>query len=290
MLQVGPNVGSGINRLVVQDLDCLSLRLLLEPLYPKKLPPLIYYTDNFYLRSQPLSNIKYWPSPSILVCGDLHHGHHPLITLHQYLNVERYDGILLLCNNSMLNTVRLMTTSPVRFLPPSFFRYPKVPKVLQPSPVLLHVGSIGKYHPDRRSIVEQLIARKNIPFLHATTSSTSEASDLYSKHALVLNIPLNNDLNHRIFECMGASTPQIILGSPEILGDREYLALRQDLLWVNSVQEIEDLAVYLLEPPHYRFKDIPVYDPPDWDIEDLIKCTVAPYCFHLSSLSRQDRK
>jgi len=42
-----------------------------------------------------------------------------------------------------------------------------------------------------------LQARGRLPFRHATTSTPEEAAALY---ALVLNVPLNHDLNHRFFE------------------------------------------------------------------------------------------
>ena len=42
-----------------------------------------------------------------------------------------------------------------------------------------------------------------MPLRHATTSSPEEAA-LYAQHALVLNVPLNHDLNHRFFEVMAA--------------------------------------------------------------------------------------
>ena len=37
-----------------------------------------------------------------------------------------------------------------------------------------------------------------------------KAATFYTQHALVLNVPLNNDLNHRFFEVMAARVAQMI--------------------------------------------------------------------------------
>jgi len=276
LYQAGPNISTNAFGIKIQSTDINIIRstMVAQAIDPRI--PLIYYTDNFYLRSAPLCNIRAWPGPKILVCGDLHHGDSPLETLERYLRLEFFDAVLLLCNPSMLNQVRRMVAVPVRFLPPSFFKYESANRIPSPNPMLLHVGSIGAHHPHRKAIVEALISRKKIPFLHANTNTSLEAAQLYASHAILLNIPLNNDLNHRIYEAMAAGVPQIILGKDEILGDQELLALRSDLMWVESMEEVEEVAAKLLAPP-YPYKNIEVLPPPVWDMDLLLKAALAPY-------------
>jgi len=239
--------------------------------------PIFYYTDNFYLRKYPLRNLRCWTAPLILVCGDLHHGEHPLATLQSYLQTEHCDAVLLLCNATMLPSVRRFTSSPVRFLPPSFFKYSASARSKQPKNILAHVGSIGKYHTFRRSVVESLLTIPHLRFEHYQTKTPEEASVIYANSALVLNVPLNNDLNHRIYECMASGAPQIVLGSPELLGDQELLALRQDLIWVSSIEEVVEKAVDLLDSQNKTLSSIDVPPPPCWDLDRLLRAALAPY-------------
>ncbi len=95
----------------------------------------------------------------------------------------------------MLSAVQQRLSVPVRALPPAFFRYPTAERVAQPRRELLHVGSLGPHHPRRREL----------------------AATLYAQHALVLNVPLNHDLNDRFFEVMAAGVPQVLFGEPGLV-------------------------------------------------------------------------
>jgi hypothetical protein len=52
--------------------------------------------------------------------------------------------------------------------------------------------------------------RGRVPFCNATTASPEVAAALYAERALVLNVPLNHDLNHRFFEVMTAGAHQLL--------------------------------------------------------------------------------
>jgi hypothetical protein len=163
----------------------------------------------------------------------------------------------------------------VRALPPTFFRYPAAERVPQPRLELLHVGSLGPHHPRRRELVRALQARGRVPFCHATTSSPEEAAALYAQHALVLNVPLNHDLNHRFFEVMAAGAPQVVFGDPGLVGDHRHLAERPDVFWASTVEELEALVLRLFAEPA-RLRAIPVAPPPYWELKDLLKAAFAP--------------
>ena len=196
---------------------------------------LIQYTDPFVLRAAPMHGIRQWPGPRLLACGDLHHGPDPIGTLHQYCVAEPHDAVLLTFNPALLQNVQQRLPMPVRCLAPTFFRYPAATASPSPRLELLHVGSLGPHHPRRRELVEALLRRRQVPFRHTTTANADQAARLYADHALVLNVPLNQDLNHRLFEVMAAGVPQVVFGDRSLLGDNSPLASRLDLFWANTI-------------------------------------------------------
>jgi len=110
---------------------------------------------------------------------------------------------------------------------------------------------------------------------HATTSSPEEAAALYAQHALVLNVPLNQDLNHRFFEVMAAGVPQVVFGDPGLVGEHRHLAERPDVFWASSLEQLEALVLQLLAQPE-RLRAIPVAPPRYWELKDLLKAALAP--------------
>ena len=89
-----------------------------------------------------------------------------------------------------------------------------------------------------------------------------------------MNVPLNQDLNHRLFEVMAAGVPQVIFGDRSLLGNNSPLASRPDLFWANSTKELEDLVQRLFADPK-KLKRIPVDPPPYWDLKALLKAALA---------------
>ena len=275
MQQAGPRMGNGLASIHVAhpNVEALRAGLLLQGIVSK--PVLLHYTDPFMLRSAPLRGLRTWPGPKLLICGDLHHGPDPIGTLAAYLQAEPHDGLLLTFNPALIDAVRQRINVPVRCLPPTIFRYPGAKPVEQPRIELLHVGSLGPYHPVRRELVTTLQARGRVPCRHATTANAAEAAALYASHALVLNIPLNNDLNHRFFEVMAAGVPQVVFGDPGLVGEHRALAERADVFWASSLDELEELVLRLLADPA-ALRAIPVTPPPYWNLKTLLKAAFAP--------------
>jgi len=236
---------------------------------------LLHYTDPFLLRSAPLRGLRHWPGPRLLACGDLHHGNNPIEVLAAYLEAEPHDAVLLTFNPALVAELRQRLRVPVRSLPPTFFRYPSAVPVERPLLQLLHVGSLGPHHPRRRELVTGLQTRGRLPFRHASTSSPEEAAALYAQHALVLNVPLNHDLNHRFFEVMAAGVPQVVFGDPGLVGEHRALAERPDVFWASSLDELEELVLGLFAEPE-QLRAIPVAPPPYWELKDLLKAAFAP--------------
>ncbi len=270
LIQAGPNISDSISSINVPDTSIHLLKKKLNQNFPYQKHLLIHYTDPFYMRQNPLKGLKEWMAPAILACGDLHHGHQPISTLSSYLSKERHDAVILTFNPSLLDQVKDAISIPVNSLPPSFFRYPSSKKSESPIFSLIHIGSIGIHHQSRRNIINSLIQRKRIAFKHCNTDNAKSAAEIYSQHALALNIPLNQDLNHRFFEIMSAGIPQIIFGTKKILGAHLSLAQREDIFWASSILEIEEIANSLLTNKQ-ALMAIKVAPTPKISIQSLIK-------------------
>ena len=115
----------------------------------------------------------------------------------------------------------------------------------------------------------------HLPFRHASTGSAEEAAAHYAQHTLVLNVPLNHDLNHRFFEVMAAGVPQVVFGDPSLVGEHRALAERPDVFWASSLEKLEELVLRLFAEPE-RSRGIPVAPPPYWELKDLLKAAFAP--------------
>ena len=275
LIQVGPQIANGPESLRLMELSVAGLRNALQQRGWTSDGVLIHYTDPFLIRAAPIRNIRQGTGPRLLACGDLHHGPDPIGTLQKYCAVEPHDAVLLTFNPALLQNVQQRLPMTVRCLAPTFFRYPAATPSPTPRMELLHVGSLGPHHPRRRELVEALLKRQQIPLRHATTANADEAARLYAQHALVLNVPLNQDLNHRLFEVMAAGVPQVIFGNRNLLGDNMPLANRPDLFWANSIEKLEELVQRLFADPN-KLKSISVEPPPYWDLRALLKAALAP--------------
>ena len=275
LIQVGPQIADGPESLRLIELSVAGLRNALQRRGWAANGVLIQYTDPFLLRAAPMRSIRQWNGPTVLACGDLHHGPDPLRTLQQYCAAEPHDAVLLTFNPALLMDVQQLLPMPVRCLAPTFFRYPAATPSKTPRLELLHVGSIGPHHPRRRELVEALIRRQHVPFRHTTTKNAEEAAKTYAQHALVLNVPLNQDLNHRLFEVMAAGVPQVIFGHPSLLGNNSALTNRDDLFWAQSIEELEALVKELFSDPT-KLRAGSVNAPPYWNLKALLKKALAP--------------
>ena len=275
LIQVGPQITDGPASLRLMELSVAGLRNALRQRGWAAQGVLIQYTDPFLLRTAPMRSIRQWTGPTLLACGDLHHGPDPIGTLQQYCSAEPHDAVLLTFNPVLLQDVQQRLPMPVRCLAPTFFRYPAATASPSPRLELLHVGSLGPHHPRRRELVEALLQRQQVPMHHTTTANAEEAAQLYAQHALVLNVPLNQDLNHRLFEVMATGVPQVIFGDRSLLGDNNALAKRRDLFWANSIEELEALVQELFADPN-KLRNIPIDPPPYWELKELLKEALAP--------------
>lgn len=275
LIQAGPNIENSSNSVNVgtANVSVLKSEIIRSGFSARSV--LINYTDPFIIRASPLRELKKWIGPKLLVCGDLHHGYHPLDVLQAYLEVEPHDAVLIAFNPVLLKTVRERLTVPVRSLPPTFFRYHSKTRATNTKLELLHVGSLGMHHRRRYELIMELQARGRIPMKHITTKNSEEAASLYSQHALVLNIPLNNDLNHRFFEIMAAGSPQIVFGDANLTGEHGYLSERPDIFWCSTIEQLEETVLQLFSNPNHLLS-IQVEPPCYWELKNLLKIALAP--------------
>jgi len=272
LTQVGPAIQAALEH---GTLSVERVQRAAGGINPRRPGVLLQYSDPFLLRTKPLRRLRQWQGPRVLACGDLHHGSSPIETLADYLDAEPHDAVLLTFNPALVAHVRQRLSVPVRSLPPSFFRYPAAEPVPQPRRELLHVGTLGPHHSRRRELLTALQARGRVPLRHTTTTSPEEAAALYAQHALVLNVPLNHDLNHRFYEVMAAGVPQVVFGDPGLVGEYRQLAERPDVFWASSLEQLEDLVLQLLAELEC-LRAIPVAPPPYWELKDLLKAALAP--------------
>ncbi len=249
LIQCGPNISSESSGVQVKQSNICNLQNSLRAKGLSTSGVLVHYTDPFIIKAGVLRGLSRWKGPKLLVCGDLHHGDSPIDTLKEYQSKEFHDCILLAFNPILLQEVQAKLNVPVSCYPPGFFRYPQREYNPLAQKSLLHIGSIGPHHVRRREIIQSLLKRQRIPFFHTMTKSSEDAADLYNSHALALNIPLNNDLNHRFFEVISAGTTQIMFGEKELLGNLQHFATTPGIYWVNSVAELENLVLKLLNNP-----------------------------------------
>jgi len=274
MIQCGPRLESGPDSMHVQHPHVLAIQAALSARGWPLTGVLIHYTDPFCIRASALQGLSLWPGPKLLVCGDLHHGPAPMDTLQAYVRQQFHDAVLLAFNPILWDEVQRRLPIPVHCCPPGFFRYPCAQRAASPIPQLVHVGSLGPHHPQRRALVEALQRRGRIPFQHFTTATPEQAAAVYAAHALVLNIPLNNDLNHRFFEVMAAGAPQVVFAKSELVGPLQGLAHRGDLLWVDQLEPLEQLVLDLLAEPSRWTR--PVEPPPELPLRMLLRQCLGP--------------
>ena len=98
---------------------------------------------------------------------------------------------------------------------------------------------------------------------------------MYSKYLAVLNIPLNQDLNHRVFEIMAAGVPQIIFGDRSLQGNTKVLENRPDIFWASTVEEVEQITKNLIANSEIT-KKILVGSPPYLELPRLLKQAFMP--------------
>ena len=149
-------------------------------------------------------NLASVPGTKVLMVGDTQHLARPLHRMVSYALSEPYDIVLSSHNRQHLHFFIEAGVRNVRWLPNMDADCPtsSLPPQGQRAASVLVAGQIGRFHPARMRLVEQL-RRRSLPIDHQMAVPAILAK-LYCKSVVALNCSLNGDLNLRIAEVLSA--------------------------------------------------------------------------------------
>ena len=147
-------------------------------------------------------NLAAISGPKVLLVGDTHHMHQPLQSLIRYAQEEPFDHVIF---DHTRHHARFFAEAGLRNLQwiPAL-DYGFEPRELRsaPSQPLTFVGQVGRFHPYRRWVLQQVQAAA-LP-LQVRRGLLAETANIYADSQITLNISLNGDLNLRVFEALAA--------------------------------------------------------------------------------------
>jgi len=149
-------------------------------------------------------NLASVPGTKVLMVGDTQHLARPLHRMVSYALSEPYDIVLSSHNRQHLHFFIEAGVRNVRWLPNMDADCPtsSLPPQAERAASVVVAGQIGRFHPARMRLVEQL-RRRSMPINHQMATPAVLAK-VYSESVAALNCSLNGDLNLRIAEVLSA--------------------------------------------------------------------------------------
>lgn len=148
-------------------------------------------------------NLAGVPGVKVLVLGDTHHLERPIAWMLDYAASEPFD--VMICHHARQHIhffAHAGLKAPCYWIPLlSVNPHPQAQADALAFPVSF-VGSMGRWHPYRTQVLEAL-KEAGLP-LNLATTSQEDASAIYARSAISLNVSLNGDINHRVGEVMAA--------------------------------------------------------------------------------------
>ena len=138
----------------------------------------------------------------VLIAGDTHHLQNPISFLLEYVLAERYDVLVSEFDRQHLHYFVESGLPRVHWLPFLSLNPHPQPSSESLDDTVAFVGSVGKYHPYRQSVLDALQAN-GVP-LRVSQAPQMDAARVYAKSLLSLNVSLNGDLNLRTLEVLSA--------------------------------------------------------------------------------------
>ena len=177
------------------------LKELISGLPVSERPDLIFVRADASRRNLP-RNTRGTGAQTVLVVGDTHHLDRPIAGLLTYALEERFDHILFDYTRQHAHYFVEAGLTDVKWLPGfNVHQYPGGGK-RSIKHVLTFVGQIGKYHAQRKRVIQDLV-KIGLP-LKTIETLPMEAQLVHRESLISLNVSLNGDLNQRVLEIVGA--------------------------------------------------------------------------------------
>jgi glycosyltransferase involved in cell wall biosynthesis len=197
------------------------------------------------------SNLSAVRGPKVLLVGDTHHLHQPIQSLIRYAQEEPFDLVIF---DHTRHHARFFAEAGLRnlhWLPALDYGFEPRELRAAPSRPLTFVGQVGRFHPFRRWLLQQVQAA-GLP-LQVLRGRLAETADLYADSQVTLNVSLNGDLNLRVFEALAAGgfllTDELGDGS----GLRRLFEPGRHLeTWRTPGELVEKIRHYLAHPAEAR--------------------------------------
>lgn len=197
-----------------------------------------------------IKRVKFIPGVKLLLVGDTHHMSNPIINMIDYSLSEDWDFIAsehdlhhhsLFIEAGVTNLLNLpcFSINPIKHNP-----------LHLSAPSTVFVGSLSPSHWYRYFLVNKL-SHQSIGF-KSISCSQLEASFIYQKSYISLNISLNSDFNYRIFEIIASGGCLLTdrLGPDSLLS--ECLEEGTHYFAYSSYTELIDTIRFLYENHHIR--------------------------------------
>ncbi|MGC9384845.1 MAG: glycosyltransferase family protein [Kosmotogaceae bacterium] len=192
--------GNRIRRIKV-PVDPFNISDVIDRLPLEQKPDLVIVHQDASKRGLPI-NLHKLNCPKILMLGDTHHLNAPIKTLLEYALQEKFDYITTEYNKQHLHYFQEAGFENTIWIPGFHAHFQDRPLFQSHDYSISFVGRVGRSHPYRQYILQKV---KALDFpINILQASQTQASEIYSKSLINLNISLNGDLNQRIFEVLSS--------------------------------------------------------------------------------------
>ena len=193
---------NGTNRIRLESSQ-MDMQTIMKK-YPHLANPDLIFIKTDATRRNLVNGITRLNCPSVISIADTHHLYRPIECLQQYLASEEFTVVSVENDRHHLKWYsRYVRPGHNLYWFPNFafnpihriFNAERVPRVV-------FAGSLGRFHPYRRHVVESL-QKASYP-IDALSCSQENAASHYSNYLISLNVSLNQDLNWRFFEIISS--------------------------------------------------------------------------------------
>ncbi|PTY02877.1 glycosyltransferase [Opitutaceae bacterium EW11] len=209
-------------------------------------PELVVVKADATLRNCP-RNLARLKCPRVLIVGDTHHLQQPLQKLIRYAREEQFDAVIF--DHTRHHALYFIEAGVrnVQWIPAVDYAFHSREPSAAPSRPLTFFGQVGRHHPFRRQVMDQIRAA-GLP-LETLQGTIQDAADTYADSQITLNVSLNGDLNLRVFESLAAGGFLLTDALPDASGLPGLFETGKHLVtWKTPAELIERIRYYLDHP------------------------------------------